>query len=131
MKTILTIFLFALTTTSMAATICPKGSQTLYTCTSNPQPGDQDFAARLFDTLAICKDASGTLMAFDKNKKTEHVQARTVTKPDGANYTGEAKGVELSLSVTTVAQGHVNSARLVINIKQAGVRAASTFDCKK
>ena len=60
MKTIVALAVLCLSSVSFAAAECPAGSETVLTCTSNPQPGNGQLASDMLDSVAICESGSVT-----------------------------------------------------------------------
>lgn len=122
--------MMALSTFAMAAT-CPLDSQTVRSCKSTPEAGDQELAAGTFDSIAICSQEGKTLMAFEKGGQQEVTEAQVQVRTGGISYSVDTKDVEFSLSVTSgIPSAATIPAHFTVNFKQASLKASSTYSCQ-
>jgi opacity protein-like surface antigen len=119
----------AMSSFAFAAT-CPPQSQTVKSCRSTPAAGDQDFAARVFDSIAVCTQGSKVFMAFEKSGKQDVAEAKSQIRAGGSSFAVNAGGQVFSLSFTTGTATPSKRARFSVDFKQAGVQGSSTYTCQ-
>lgn len=131
MKTIIFTVVLASTSISMASATCPVQAETLASCKSTPQNGDQEIAAGVFDSIAVCKQDSTTSLVLEKNGASESAPAKVDDRVGASTYTIDTGDVDFALTIVVAPRAKTLPAKLKINFKAAKLEATSTYTCVK
>jgi len=130
-QTIIFTAVFAISSVSFAAATCPSQTDTVAICKSTPQKGDQEVAASVFDSIAVCAQDSTTSLVLEKNGQSEAAEAIVEPRTGATTYRIETSDVDFSLSITVGRNPKALPAKLNVNFKTAKVDATSTYTCAK
>ena len=131
MKTLISLFALLSSSLVLAAATCPQGSTTHKVCTSTPKAGDNDMAAQVFDSIAVCSKGQKVVLVMEKNGESQAAPATAEVRMGGTSYNVKADdGVTMSLSFVTGTRYPSTTAKFTVNFTQANLSSSSTYTCK-
>ncbi|MBK7891248.1 MAG: hypothetical protein IPJ84_10500 [Bdellovibrionales bacterium] len=137
MKTIVALAVLCLSSVSFAAAECPAGSETVLTCTSNPQPGNGQLASDMLDSVAICESGSVTSMVMEKDGESATTEVAVLAIPGGTHYSVEDDTVLFKFSVVTGVRTVKPKATFSVTFTEAKddngnpLSSSSTYACSR
>jgi hypothetical protein len=132
MKLLISLAVLLSSSTLLAAEpTCPENTDTLYTCVSTPQKGDDEVASGIFEAITICQDGAKYLMvAADQHGPSDPAEVSADVRMGGSKFYFVAEDTEFSLSVATGMAQKATTAKFMVKLVKMGRFAASTYSCK-
>lgn len=131
MKTLIFSIAFALSSTALASAICPSQTQKVAICLSTPMAGDQEVAANVFDSIAICEQGSDSILVPEKDGESESTVAEVTRRIGGTTYLIQTADMDFSLLVVTGINSQKSPAQLRLDLKGNSIVASSTYTCTR
>ncbi|WP_413612324.1 hypothetical protein [Bdellovibrio sp. HCB-110] len=130
MKKVLFLAVFGISSVSMAAATCPSENQQIV-CVSTPKAGDQELAANVFDSIAVCTQGSRTALVPEKNGASDIAFAKVTQRIGATTYLVQTGDVDFSLSISTRINSKKSPAKLRVKFKHNNIVASSTYTCER
>ena len=122
---------FAFTSASFASAVCPIDMKKQETCLSTPKPGDQDAAANIFSSIAVCTQGSINYLVFEKDNRSDKAAVTVSSDSNQSTYSVQEADVKFSLSIPNQVSDKAVPAKFTVNFTKANIFVSSTYTCTR